>query len=1155
MGARFVRLAIAGFKSFADPVSLDILPGLTGVVGPNGCGKSNVVEAFRWAMGEANARHLRGDGMDDVIFAGTAHRPGRSIAEVTLHLEADAAGLPPPYAGRTALQVTRRIERGVGSTYRVDGREARARDVQTLFADLASGARSSAMISQGRVAALVNARPEDRRAILEEAAGITGLHARRTEAETRLRAAETNLARAHDRQALLDRQLAGLRDQARQATRYRTLAEAALEAEAALLATALARAQALQLDAAAVHEAASNALHQATATAAQAGRAAANAAAALPPLRATDATAHAQLERARLMQDQVAAETARNRAALAATAQRQAQLARDLAHARSTLAEADAAEARLANEAADLDAEAVTHPARHDLARHEAATAQAALQAADEATATTAARATEAATRADSLRQILAAAEARARRADDARTHLDAEHARSAAQLIEPARLEAATRAHQDAKAAQATARDAAQATQAHHQRAAAAATAARDTHLRLDTARHKLAAETGALTEVLAVKDDERWPPMLDRLNVPPGHEAALAAALGEDLAAAEDPTAPRHWRLLPPHPAPNVAPQATPRLSAHVSGPAALARALASIGVVASDTEGDVAQHTLQPGQSLVSTAGAYWRWDGYTVHAGAPSTAAVRLRHRNRLAGLHRALTEAEAAADTARTTRRDTEAAERDAATTAQAATTASRAADLALDTARTIDQALHSQAAAAALRLAAATDQRTQSEPERAAAHAALAEARHAHDAQPDPAALNRTAAESRTAQLAARTRDAAATRALETLDRAAQTRDTRHASIGREREDRRMRATDLAGRVADLQARSTEAAAEHARLATPDSAVPNFATYREPEARTALAKAESTARTATQACTEADHAAAAAAAQARTSEHAAFAAREAVIRAEAARDAANHALQAAQARIAERDGALPPPLAIPDATPAAEDRARARLQRLLRERDSIGPVNLLAAAEADTAATELAGLTRERDELGTAMAKLRGSIGHLNREGRERLSAIYHQVDRHFQALFSRMFGGGRAHLAMLGSDDPLEAGLEIYAQPPGKKLSSLALLSGGEQALTALSLTFAVFRCNPAPLCVLDEVDAPLDDANVDRFCALLADMAEGDGTRFLVVTHHALTMARMDRLHGVTMQERGISRVLSVDLSAAVVMAAAAE
>ena len=1023
MGARFVRLAIAGFKSFADPVSLDILPGLTGVVGPNGCGKSNVAEAFRWAMGEANARHLRGDGMDDVIFAGTAHRPGRSIAEVTLHLEADAAGLPPPYAGRTALQVTRRIERGVGSTYRVDGREARARDVQTLFADLASGARSSAMISQGRVAALVNARPEDRRAILEEAAGITGLHARRTEAETRLRAAETNLARAHDCQALLDRQLAGLRDQARQATRYRTLAEAALEAEAALLATALARAQALQLDAAAVHEAASNALHQATATAAQAGRAAANAAAALPPLRATDATAHAQLERARLMQDQVAAETARNRAALAATAQRQAQLARDLAHARSTLAEADAAEARLANEAADLDAEAVTHPAR----------------------------------------------------------------------------LEAATRAHQDAKAAQATARDAAQATQAHHQRAAATATVARDTHLRLDTARHKLAAETGALTEVLAVKDNERWPPMLDRLNVPPGLEAALAAALGEDLAAAEDPTAPRHWRLLPPHPAPHVAPQATPRLSAHVSGPAALARALASIGVVASDTEGDVAQHTLQPGQSLVSTAGAYWRWDGYTVHAGAPSTAAVRLRHRNRLAGLHRALTEAEAAADTARTTRRDTEAAERDAATTAQAATTASRVADLALDTARTIDQALHSQAAA--------------------------------------------------------RTRDAAATRALETLDRAAQTRDTRHASIGREREDRRMRATDLAGRVADLQARSTEAAAEHARLATPDSAVPNLATYREPEARTALAKAESTARTATQACTEADHAAAAAAAQARTSEHAAFAAREAVVRAEAARDAANHALQAAQARIAERDGALPPPPAIPDVTAAAEDRARARLQRLLRERDAIGPVNLLAAAEADTAATELAGLTRERDELGTAMAKLRGSIGHLNREGRERLSAIYHQVDRHFQALFSRMFGGGRAHLAMLGSDDPLEAGLEIYAQPPGKKLSSLALLSGGEQALTALSLTFAVFRCNPAPLCVLDEVDAPLDDANVDRFCALLADMAEGDGTRFLVVTHHALTMARMDRLHGVTMQERGISRILSVDLSAAVVMAAAAE
>jgi chromosome segregation protein len=221
--------------------------------------------------------------------------------------------------------------------------------------------------------------------------------------------------------------------------------------------------------------------------------------------------------------------------------------------------------------------------------------------------------------------------------------------------------------------------------------------------------------------------------------------------------------------------------------------------------------------------------------------------------------------------------------------------------------------------------------------------------------------------------------------------------------------------------------------------------------------------------------------------------------------------------------------------------------PEVEEKARRKLERLQREREEMGPVNLRAEVEAEEVGKQIDTIVREREELNTAIAKLRGSIGHLNREGRERLSVVFEQVDKHFQALFTRMFGGGRAHLALVGSDDPLTAGLEIYAQPPGKKLATLSLLSGGEQALTALSLIFAVFRCNPAPVCVLDEVDAPLDDANVERFCVLLEDMVRETGTRFLVVTHHQMTMARMDRLYGVTMQERGVSRLLSVDLQRA--------
>jgi chromosome segregation protein len=268
-------------------------------------------------------------------------------------------------------------------------------------------------------------------------------------------------------------------------------------------------------------------------------------------------------------------------------------------------------------------------------------------------------------------------------------------------------------------------------------------------------------------------------------------------------------------------------------------------------------------------------------------------------------------------------------------------------------------------------------------------------------------------------------------------------------------------------------------------------------------------------------------------------------------AREARAREEGNITAANHAWGTVAERILERLGATP---ALPDPpaelSPDSEDKARRRWERLTREREEMGPVNLRADIEAEEAETAIATIERERDEITSAIAKLRGSIGHLNREGRERLSAVFNEVDRHFQTLFSRMFGGGKAHLALVGSDDPLEAGLEIYAQPPGKKLATLSLLSGGEQALTALSLIFAVFKCNPAPISVLDEVDAPLDDANVERFCNLLEDMVTETGTRFLVVTHHHLTMARMDRLYGVTMQERGISRLLSVDLARAVDM-----
>ncbi|HWA78717.1 MAG TPA: AAA family ATPase, partial [Acetobacteraceae bacterium] len=316
MPARVTRLRLVGFKSFAEPAVIEILPGLTGIVGPNGCGKSNVVDALRFVMGETSARSIRGGEMEDVIFAGTAARPARNLAEVALTLEAGEEPLPTPFHAVSEIVISRGVERGRGSAFRINGEVVRARDVQTLLADLASGARSSALVSQGRVTALISARPEERRALLEEAAGITGLHARRHEAELKLQAAEANLARAEEIKAGLEEQLANLRRQARQASRYRNLGGAIQTAEGELL--AIERAQALADRAAAAAElaAARASLAQATEEAMAASARAAETAARLPGLRDAEAEARTALERTRLSREQIESEVVRARESL-----------------------------------------------------------------------------------------------------------------------------------------------------------------------------------------------------------------------------------------------------------------------------------------------------------------------------------------------------------------------------------------------------------------------------------------------------------------------------------------------------------------------------------------------------------------------------------------------------------------------------------------------------------------------------------------------------------------------------------------------------------------------------------------------------------------------------------------------------------------------
>jgi chromosome segregation protein len=1146
MAARLARLRIAGFKSFADTTSLDVLPGLTGIIGPNGCGKSNIVDALRWAMGEASARSLRGGEMDDVIFAGTTSRPSRNLAEVTLSLEETIGVAPPPLAEQSELEITRRIERGSGSQYRINGRETRARDVQTLFADLASGARSCAIVSQGRVAALVNARPDERRAILEEAAGIAGLSSRRHEAELKLRATETNLQRAEDLRGQVETQLFALQRQARQAARYRTISGDIRTAEATFLAI-------LQTRAEQEREAARTALGEARIAATAATEAAREAASshgnsdeALPGLREAESAARTALERQRIAHEQLSAEENRVRAALAAATSRLEHAARDLDRARAVLRDAAEAERRLAAEEESLATADIDAATRLDAAEAALESAVAAARAADLASQEALERNAALAAESQAMRQRLTQAEQRARRLTEQATRLAADRARLAADIIPEAQIAAAEAAVAEAIAAREAALARLETAERARQGTQAALTAGREQDHAAETARGRLAAECRALDEVLSVSDGERWPPMVDALDVPPGLEQALGAALGEELGAAANPEGARHWRELPPLDAAGDLPEGCKPLAEIVRGPPALARALAGIAL-APEGAAEALQARLGPGQMLVSEAGGVWRWDGYTIRPGTPTAATVRLTQRNRLIALRRKRDAAEAAATQARELRESAEAADRAAVIEEQAARAARREAEQGAERSRQTAHALSGRAAAATARLAGVAAQSEAAAAEAREAEAAFAAARAETENLPDLAALRATVDATRTALGEARRHESECRSIRDDLSRGISGRAQRREALTRERSGWSDRARDAETHIAELETRRATAETEHAELTDRPAAL---AAERAAQGDL-LREAEAEHRVATTRLGEAESAARAAEKAVRGAETAQALAREAVVRAEGALAQAEHAWGTAAERVLERLGTNPsfPELA-GEPTVEAEDKARRRFERLTRERDEMGPVNLRAEIEADELARQIALIDSEKGDLTSAIAKLRGSVGHLNKEGRERLTTVFVEIDKHFQTLYARMFGGGRAHLALVGSDDPLEAGLEIYAQPPGKKLSALSLLSGGEQALTALSLIFAVFRCNPAPLAVLDEVDAPLDDANVERLSTLLREIVSETGTRFLIVTHHHHTMARMDRLYGVTMLERGVSRLLSVDLGRAVEM-----
>ena len=1144
---KFNKLRLMGFKSFVEPTEFLIEKGLTGVVGPNGCGKSNLVEALRWVMGENSYKNMRASGMDDVIFSGSGNRPARNTAEVSLFLDNSDRTAPAAFNDADELQVSRRIERESGSAYRINGKDVRAKDVQLLFADASTGARSPSMVGQGRIGELISAKPQSRRALLEEAAGISGLHSRRHEAELRLRAAETNLERLDDVVGQLESQLESLKRQARQANRYRNLSGEIRKTEGLLfhlrwVATKESEAEAESALAKLTAEMGDKAKAQA-----ELAKEEAILASKLPGLREAEAASAAVLQRLKIVQTQIDDEIARLETRKQELENRLTQLISDLEREEQILADNNRTIAELDSEQSDLEEQSRNVGAREaesktaleqatkTLGESEAAFSELTVKLADENA------------RRSQLQKSLDEAKARSERISAQTESVKSELAEITAEIAgqegPAARQEDVTRLVGEVEAAEVKFSQAETGTAAAREAEQASRSPLEDAEGNL----RELEAEARTLRQILNRGGQELFPPVLEQLKVEPGYEAALGAALGEDLDVSTESSAPVHWGRAGDASGDPDLPSGVKPMSTVVDAPSELSRRLSQIGVTDKHSAGAIAAQ-LKPGQRLVSLEGDLWRWDGFVASAEAPTAAALRLSQKNRLEELDQLSAKA------------------RDAIATAQKQYDDNKA-----KTAALIEAELDSREALRAKQreLSDAREALTQAEratSQLSAKRSALEEAQNRLQADYEEtskrvvdtdaallALVDMTASEAELETLRTKVAEDRATlaearAASQGLSREAEARGRRLEVIKSERENWQNRIANAEKQKSVLSKRRDDTSTEIAKLAD----APDEYDAKRRDLMNQLEKAENSRQEAADILARAETAQVEADRTARKALDDLAQAREQSGRAEERLTAAKERRAEVEGRIREElechpadvmaIAELKPDDALPEVT-----KIESRLERQKAERERLGAVNLRADSEQKEIEEKREEIVTERDDLIEAIAKLRAGIQSLNKEGRVRLLEAFEVVNTEFKRLFTHLFGGGTAELQLVESDDPLEAGLEILARPPGKKPQTMTLLSGGEQALTAMALIFAVFLTNPAPICVLDEVDAPLDDHNVERFCNLMDEMVSSTATKFVLITHNPITMARMDRMFGVTMAERGVSQLVSVNLEEA--------
>ena len=856
---KFKKIQLNGFKSFADKTNFLIEDGLTGIVGPNGCGKSNIVESLRWVMGETSAKSMRGSGMEDVIFSGTSNKASKNIAEVSVSIENENNEGPVQYRELNEINIRRKIEKDKGSKFYINDKEVRARDAQMFFADLSTGAHSPSMISQGRIGALVTAKPTDRRAILEEAAGISGLHVRRHEAELRLGAAENNLKRADELRRQQEKQLANLKKQAEEASKYKSITEEIKKIEAGLYYLKLLEIdKEIRIENEINNEAGGevevfnnkiNELESLIKTALEK----------VSPLREKNIENLSKIQRLNLELQSLDEENTRTQDEIETIKQSLQTLDEDISRERGIIIDANSNEKRLKEEKSELIETDSKYFETEKLSNEELESAKKELKKEQEAV--------------DLVVNNIA----------DVSINIS----------IGPIK------------------------------------------NVKNSIIRVKELINSNEINQAFT---------LLDRCNI----------ELDNFLSDLKNEKS-RNELLSVNEKSQNI-------------------RQLQEKYADAYSKNQSIKNESIKRNERIKTIETEIDSW-------------------KNLLSNSEKMVNEL---------TDRKTKLA----------------------DQLKELDNQPRLQAE----RKGQISENLRISDKEKIENSSVIEET----DKKIETLRLELNGIQERSIQI--RERKASSTATIEGLQK---------------------RKGDLLDRINSELNLSEDNILENSNL---------------------------------------------------------------------------NGLEELPNSVDQEDS----------------------LDKKKQQRESLGSVNLKADEETSKYEEEIKKMEQDRSDLVTAIVKLKDSINELNRKGRERLIEAFEKVNRKFNEVYTKLFNGGNAKLELVDSDDPLEAGLEMLVSPPGKRLQSITLLSGGEQALTALSLIFAVFLTNPSPICVLDEVDAPLDDANVTRFCSLLEELIKITNTKFIIVTHHALTMSKMNRLYGVTMPEKGISQLVAVDLQKAESMVA---